>query len=295
MTNATHRISARLEAQATTDKGKLHSLRAISVRDLRFLRHSEINRWWLGNNPVATAWHNVLSSTFPRGEAFFIDSLRHHREGTPPSLDTLIRDFIAQEANHSREHLLFNRHVERAGYDLSAIDARLAEFIARTRAKSELVNLIVTTVLEHLTTIIARDLLSSPHLYAGADAEVMALWRWHAVEEIEHRAVAFDTFMHVTRGWNRFRRWRVRCLLAIMVTRTFVAHRWRDTLELLEQDGIVGWRARMALLTYLLMRPGMLTRIIPGWLAFFRPGFHPSRHDDAALLAKAGVPHDTPA
>ncbi|MDE1916464.1 MAG: metal-dependent hydrolase [Sphingomonadales bacterium] len=295
MTHATHRISAGVKAQSTPDKEKLRPLHAISVRDLRFLRHSEINRWWLGNNPVATAWHNVLSSTFPRGEAFFIDSLRHHCEGTPPTLNAQIRAFIAQEANHSREHRLFNRHVETAGYDMSAIDARLAEFIARTRAKSELVNLIVTTVLEHLTTIIARDLLGSPHLYAKADPEVMALWRWHAVEEIEHRAVAFDTFMHTTRRWGRFRRWRVRCVLAILVTRTFIAHRWRDTLELLEQDGITGWRARAALLTYLLVRPAMLMRILPGWLAFFRPGFHPSSHDDTELLAKAGIPYETPA
>jgi len=289
MTNATHRIAARLVTPPAPDKGKLEAVSAINVRDVRFLRNSEINHWWLGNNPVATAWHNVLSSTFPRGEAFFIDSLRAHREGTPPDLSEAIRGFIAQEANHSREHRLFNRHVEQAGYDMSAIDARLAEFIARTRVKSELVNLIVTTVLEHLTTIIARDLLSSPQLYTNADPEVIALWRWHAVEEIEHKAVAFDTFMHTTRRWSRFRRWRVRCILAVLVTKTFVAHRWRDTLELLEQDGITGWRARRMLLIYLMGQPGMLRRILPGWLGFFRPGFHPSRHDDAALLAKASA------
>lgn len=289
MTNATHRIAARLVTPPAPDKGKLEGVNAINVRDMRFLRNSEINRWWLGNNPVATAWHNVLSSTFPRGEAFFIDSLRTHRKGTPPELSEAIRAFIAQEANHSREHRLFNRHVEQAGYDMSAIDARLAEFIARTRVKSELVNLIVTTVLEHMTTIIARDLLSSPHLYANADPEIVALWRWHAVEEIEHKAVAFDTFMHTTRRWSRFRRWRVRCILAVLVTKTFVAHRWRDTLELLEQDGITGWPARRMLLMYLMGQPGMLRRILPGWLRFFRPGFHPSCDDDATLLAKSSA------
>lgn len=231
----------------------------------------------------------MLSTTFPRGEAFFIDSLRAHRDGTPPRLAEDIRAFIAQEANHSREHLLFNRHVEEAGYDLSIIDARLADFIAHTRVKSELVNLIVTTVLEHLTTIIARDLLGSPHLYAHADSDVVALWRWHATEEIEHKAVAFDTFLHTTRRWSRLRRWRVRCILAVLVTRTFVAHRWRDTLDLLAQDGITGWRARRMLLIYLLGRPGMLRRILPGWLGFFRPGFHPAHHDDSRLLAGTSV------
>lgn len=120
----------------------------------------------------------------------------------------------------------------------------------------------------------------------GADPEVLALWRWHAVKEIEHRSVAFDTFLHTTRRWSAFRRWRVRCILAVVVTRTFVAHRWRDTLDLLERDGISGWRARRMLLIYLLGQPGMLRRILSDWLSFFRPGFHPSRHDDAALLAQ---------
>lgn len=285
MTNATRRFSARVKTGLTADKGGFLSPRAINVRNSRFLRNSGIKRWWLGNNPVATAWHNALSSTFPRGEAFFIDALRQFRDGAPPELAAQIRAFIAQEAHHSREHLVFNRHVEAAGYDLSAIDERLATFIAKTRVKSDMVNLIVTAVLEHMTAIIARDLLGKPHLYADADAQVIALWRWHAVEEIEHKAVAYDTFLHATRRWSGWRRWRVRCILAILVTRNFLEHRWRDTLELLAQDGITGWKARASLLRYLLQKPGILRRILPDWLEFLKPGFHPLDRDDSHMLA----------
>jgi hypothetical protein len=34
-----------------------------------------------GGDPVATAWFNALSATFPRGEAFFIESVKAHRDG----------------------------------------------------------------------------------------------------------------------------------------------------------------------------------------------------------------------
>ncbi len=298
MHTATHRFFARVKTGLTADKGGFAPLGAINVRNHRFLRHSEIKRWWLGNNPVATAWHNALSATFPRGEAFFIDSLKLFREGASPELAIAIRNFIAQEAHHSREHLHFNRHIEASGFDLSAIDERLATFIAKTRVKSDLVNLIVTAVLEHMTTIIAREVLGASHIYADADPQVLALWRWHAVEEIEHKAVAYDTFLHATRRWSGWRRWRVRCILAILVTRTFVSHRWRDTLELLAQDGITGWRARSSLLAYLVLKPGVLRRILPDWLAFLKPGFHPADRDDSRLLAayesSAAMPEETP-
>jgi len=82
---------------------------AITVRDLRFVRESKPPRWWLGGDPVATAWFNALSGTFPRGEAYFIEAVKAHRDGVPPKLNEEIRAFIVQEVNHTREHLAFNR------------------------------------------------------------------------------------------------------------------------------------------------------------------------------------------
>ncbi|WP_174549192.1 metal-dependent hydrolase, partial [Novosphingobium rosa] len=99
--------------------------------------------------------------------------------------------------------------------------------------------------------------------------------------------------------WSAWRRWRVRCIIAILVTRTFVAHRWRDTLELLEQDGITGWRARGSLLAYLVLKPGVLRRILRDWLGFLKPGYHPAKRDDSRLLAayegSASLQEDNPA
>ena len=258
---------------------------AITVRDRRFGRGQGSPRWWLGGDPVATAWHNALSATFPRGEAFFIESVRAHREGAPPRLAEEIRAFITQEVNHTREHLAFNKAVAAQGYDLSRIDAHVAEMLDMARGRPAIVNLAATMALEHYTAMLAHLLLSDPKLLAGADPELAELWRWHAVEEIEHKGVAFDTFRHATREWGRFRRWRLKAIMMLVITKHFVAHRIRDTLDLLAQDGIVGIGAKWRVGMYLFGKPGVLRRLVPAWIGYFLPGFHPWNHDDRALIA----------
>jgi predicted metal-dependent hydrolase len=258
---------------------------AITIRDRRFGREKAPRRWWLGGNPVATAWHNALSATFPRGETFFIESVRAHRDGAAPRLAEEIRAFITQEVNHTREHLAFNKAVAAQGYDLSRIDAHVAEMLDMAKARPAIVNLAATMALEHYTAMLAPLLLSDPKLLAGADADLGELWRWHAVEEIEHKGVAYDTYLHATREWSRFRRWKLKAIMMLVITRHFVAHRIRDTLDLLAQDGIGGIAAKWRVGMYLFGRPGVLRRLIPAWIAYFLPGFHPWNHDDRALIA----------
>ena len=94
----------------------------ITPRDRRFGRGGEYRRWWLNNDPIATAFYNALSVTFPKGEGFFIDSVRAFREGTPPRLEKEIAAFIKQEVIHTREHVAFNRHVTDQGYDIAPLE-----------------------------------------------------------------------------------------------------------------------------------------------------------------------------
>ena len=259
----------------------------ISVRDQRFGRDGSSPRNWLNGDPVATAWHNALSATFPRGEAFFIESVKAHRDGAPPRLAEEIRAFVQQEVNHTREHVAFNKAILDAGYDLSRIDALVVKMLDLAKDRPAIVNLAATMALEHYTAMLAHLMLGSPELFAGADPKQANLWRWHAIEEIEHKGVAYDTWLHATRDWSRWTRWRVKALTMLMITKNFVPHRIRDTLDLLAQDGLKGPRAWWSVLNYLFGRPGVLRRIFPAWLAYFRPGFHPWDQDDRGLIAAA--------
>ena len=188
---------------------------------------------------------------------------------------------------HSREHVQFNKRALEAGYDMSALEARVEWRLGLTRARPPIVNLAATMCLEHFTAILANQLLGNPRHLAGADAENAALWRWHSIEEIEHKGVAYDTWLHATKGWTRWKRWKVKAKVMLFVTRNFVVDRSLGTIILLRQDGITGPRAWARMLWFAWVRPGMLRKILGAWLAFFLPGFHPWRHDDRALIGKA--------
>jgi len=260
---------------------------AITPVDLRFGRGEPQARWWLGGDPVATAFFNGLSVTFPKGEAFFIDSVRAFRDGAEPALAAAIAAFTQQEVTHSREHLAFNRRVMDAGYDVSSLDRAVDERLAFIRTKPRIVALAATMALEHFTAIFAHELLANPRHLARAPDSARTLWQWHAVEEIQHKGVAYDTWLHATRDWPRGRRWRVKAQVMLLVTRNFLVDRARGMAELLRQDGLGGpglW-ARMA--WYGFVSPGMMRRIMAAWTCYFMPGFHPWQHDDRALIERA--------
>jgi predicted metal-dependent hydrolase len=262
------------------------SAHGIVVRDRRFGREAQQERWWAGGDPVATAWFNALSATFPRGEALFVDAVKAFRADAPPRLAAEIRAFVRQEVNHSREHLAFNRAAQAAGYDMSAIDAWVETMIGKVYRRPKHAWLAVTIALEHFTAMFAHEFLAHPEHFAGSDGAQAALWRWHAVEELEHKGVAYDTWRHATRDWSRWRRWKVKTLLMLIISRRFVMHRFRDASSLLAQDGIAGWRASARLAWYLVGKPGILRRVFPAWCAYFLPGFHPWNRDDRALIGK---------
>ncbi len=257
----------------------------IIVRDRRFARDgAATRRWWLNGDPVGTAWFNALSATFPRGEAYFIESVKAFRDGASPKLTAEIRAFVRQEINHTREHIVFNKLAASAGYDIQFIDQRVEEMLALTKGRPQVLNLAATMALEHFTAMLGQELLANPAHLKGADGDLGDLWRWHSAEEIEHKGVAYDTWLHATRGWGRFRRWRIKSIMMLIVTCRFIAHRTADVAELLAQDGLTGAKWKWKIAAYLLWKPGFLRRIIPQWLAFFMPGFHPWNHDDRALI-----------
>ena len=97
----------------------------ITPRDRRFGRGLAQDHWWMGSDPVATAFYNALSATFPKGEAFFVESVRMFRDGPSPQLADEIKAFTTQEAIHSREHAAFNKAALDAGYDLKPLEAQL--------------------------------------------------------------------------------------------------------------------------------------------------------------------------
>jgi predicted metal-dependent hydrolase len=256
----------------------------ITVRDRRFGRGEETARWWLGGDPYQTAIYNALSATFPKGEAYFIESVREFRDQADPRLAGEIRAFTTQEVIHSREHLAFNKRASDAGYDLAPLERTVDESLKLLEGRPKILDLASTMALEHFTAIIAHELLANPRHLEGADPASADLWRWHAVEEIEHKGVAYDTWLLATKDWSRWKRWRVKALIMLLVTRNFVEHRTAGALELLRQDGLTGAKVKARLLWAMWGRPGIFRKVGAAWLKYFLPGFHPWNEDDRELI-----------
>ena len=62
---------------------------------------------------------------------------------------------------------------------------------------------------------------------------------------------------------------------------------FRMQYSLLKHDGkLKDWRGALGFAKFMLLKPGMLTKIIPEYLDFYRPNFHPWQHDNRALIEK---------
>jgi uncharacterized protein len=258
----------------------------ITSRPLKIDHGRLETRWWHGGDPVATAFFNALSAAFPQGETFFIESVRRYRDQADPRLNEQITAFVQQEAMHTREHLAFNRLIKDAGYDTADMDAQVRRRLGMARERHPLAQLAITVGLEHFTAIMARVLLDDRDPLPGAPPEVVRLWQWHAIEELEHKSVAYDTWLAVTAQakLSRVRRWSIRARVMILISIQFWYSNFERMADFFRQDGInkpgTWWRV----LKYLLVKPGIARKIFLPYLSFFRPGFHPWQHDERALI-----------
>ncbi|WP_111656769.1 metal-dependent hydrolase [Isoalcanivorax indicus] len=240
-------------------------------------------RYWCRNDPVLTHFLNALSLTFPDGERFFVDAVRAFRDTvTDPQRQKDISGFIGQEAMHSLEHDTFNQMLASQGYQEEAEGGqKLARYLINEGRKrlSKEQQLAATAALEHITAILANRLLKDPSLLADMHPSVRQLWMWHAIEEIEHKAVAYDLYQDVVGSY----RMRVRTLLA--ATLALGSYTSKYTWAFLKKDGM---HRRPLVLARGLWRlfgiNGMLTRTLPDFISFLRPDFHPWQEDNSALI-----------
>lgn len=151
----------------------------------------------------------ALSAVFPDGEDFFVRSVRHFRDQiTDPDLKRQVAGFIGQEAMHGREHRAFNDRLAQLGYPTKQVE-RFTKWglELRERLLSPMNNLGVTAALEHFTATLAELLLTNEEARRlTGHEEVRNLFVWHALEESEHKAVAFDVFKAMG-GSERTRVW----------------------------------------------------------------------------------------
>jgi len=228
---------------------------------------------------------NALSVRFPEGEKFFINSVRHYREQIrDPALLADIEAFIGQEAMHGREHRTFNAALERAGYGADQMEMELKAQIKRLKMPP-LFQLSVTCAAEHFTAIMSSAVLEHEGILEGVEPEMAAMWRWHALEETEHKAVAYDVFMAMRKG--PVSGYFLRCTMMLLTSLSFWFNALRNLVRMVKRDGKLGdLRGWGKLGRFLFVSPALAGRMLMPYLAYFRPGFHPWQGKEPAELER---------
>lgn len=225
----------------------------------------------------------VLSSVFPDGEDYFVRSVRAVIDRIDnPQLREDVEGFVGQESMHGREHRALNDRLAELGYPTQAI-GRYVQSVTRFRERiqGKKANVAFTAALEHYTATLAETLLGDENARNQiGHLGVRYLLMWHALEESEHKAVAFDVYRAV--GGTELMR-QVTMWLTHM---TFVAETGIWTAISLARDGYARRHPFQVLGSLAKLRKSPFTKPEPTKLLFqyHRPGFHPNDRDTKELI-----------
>lgn len=258
---------------------------AVQPRRIRFnYPVASLQRHFVKGDLVMSHMIAHLSAVFPEGEDFFIRSVRRYADQvTDPVLKEQVKGFIGQEVTHGREHRALNERLQQMGYPTDRID-RLVNRRQRAieRRFSPLTCLAITAALEHFTAVFAETLLTDERAQALlGTSEVRSMLLWHAIEESEHRSVAFDVYRAV--GGDEARRIRTMRIIRF----TFPMAVSLNTILSLLADRAAYHPVRLIRSFAALRHSPFLTRDVFRRLGdYLRPGFHPDDHDNTALLER---------
>lgn len=265
----------------------LSSRPAIKPRNPDLAFDATIPKHWFGDCSIASQMVNGVNLLFPAGERFFVRSVHHYLDKLDdPELKKEVRAFFSQEGRHAHAHEEFFERMEAQGYEIREF-LRIYDKIGYKFLEPntpDWLHLSTTAALEHYTAALAHAALRDK-LLEKAHPALRELLYWHASEEIEHRAVAFDVLNHVAPGY-------VKRMAGFMMASLLLGSFWTAaTIMLLRQDNqneSINIGADIKKLRTLGIRPLRIARAVT---AYLRPGFHPLKDDDMDALAQQWLIH----
>jgi predicted metal-dependent hydrolase len=251
----------------------------LTVRKLDVDLSQGFGRHWNGGDAYRTQLFNALSMSFPLGEQLFIDSVRAVPQDCllDPVLRAEVKDFVGQEATHRHIHVQYNNELLRQGLPYTR-EPQTIKRMRYIRKLGVLNGLAITCALEHYTAMLADGVLRYPEWLEGAEPQMRTLWSWHAVEETEHKGVAFDAYGAAGGAY-----WR-RVLWYVHVSMVFAWETFLQTAHNLRQDGeLFRMRTLGSALRLWFGRHGLAWHLARPALAYLSPRFHPWRDESRQL------------
>lgn len=240
--------------------------------------------YWFADNPVATHFMNALSCLLSPSESFFIRSMIAYRSRiTDRELRLELRDFTGQESVHGHEYDKVNQWLDDYGLPASRLTRIVDEYLRRlSRVAPAKICIAHTAAFEHIVAAISHGLLSDRNLIQKIHPDVRSLWLWHAIEEIEHKSVAFDVARLAGVGYF------MRCvaMLISIVSLIFVTLAFQF-IFLTKDAQIFNLKACMKFIR-MVYKNGVAQRVSSYIGCYFRRDFHPWQLDERPLIHAGG-------
>ncbi|KHO21587.1 metal-dependent hydrolase [Mycolicibacterium setense] len=236
----------------------------------------------------------LLSAIFPPGEDIFVRSVRRYLdEITDPELRKRVLGFIGQEKTHGLQHRELNEQLAAMGYPTAWFEyllqstERMEKFLDKQYPSPDrLVRLRhfflgFTVAAEHFTAVWAENILNSPEIQTMMyDPEIRNLLNWHALEELEHKSVAFDVYRALGVPESTRIRWmRFDSNFGIPILLAFA---WLSIIATDADGRRQPWRILRE--TVQMLRNPMWKGFYSAMRPFKDPGFHPDQIDNTELL-----------
>lgn len=262
-----------------------HEKMSIVIRSIEPELGANVPRKYCFENPYLTHLLNALSLLFPAGEDGFVKSVQFYKHQiTDKNLRAEIKAFTGQELLHSKIHEDYNQWVTEITPKGEARRQKMDDFIGRLfqglQVRSPSYALALTVALEHMTATLAAALLKSPTIVENIHLEPRKVWIWHAIEEIEHRSVAFDVYKQVSGSY-----W-LRCVALLQASMGVMLSTTVSMLLFLWGDReLWNGKALVQMMRVLFGKGGYLRIVARAYLQFFKPSFHPSQESYGPLVA----------
>ena len=237
--------------------------------------------WWQENS-FFNHFFNSLSLLLPVGELFFIKSMKRNQKSIKcQSLRKDVDLFIYQETKHLQEHdLWFNRNLRGSGYSVDKFIYPFKTFMELGNGRlSPRFALALTVASEHLTTILARLVLMDSKWLEGASFEYKKIWYYHALEELEHKSVAFDLYEEAGGPlWLR-----IYSLIQVVIVFSFVICQLM-TCFLWADKKLISLQALKEFLYFSKQIIKSSPTFLKSAFSYFKSSFHPKNEDDSELI-----------
>lgn len=262
-------------------ESKLSGDSTIPVRKMNF-DFSNVPKDYMNGSLAESHFFDGLNLLFPEGERFFMRAVRNGlNKIEDENLKQQARGFFGQETQHAIEHEKFFDVLEQNGYTFRPKLNKMNSFIIKMRdILPKSLSLSMTAGAEHLTAVLGATALVDEGV-ATAHPAMRDLIQWHAIEEIEHKAVAFDVYKATGGSYPMRVFGYLNALLFIHITSTYFVK------DLLKQDGYSKREAKKLLKesqqSMLRNHPSLRQSL----MAYFKPSFHPNDIDESGLVGEA--------